>query len=168
MMSDKIKVRLKRLDVMRAVFFHSLSNTPEEDAWNRAESWAKEKGLLQVDSSIRIFGRNIYPTENPEPHGYGIYIALLPNTKIENDLSVRSIPGGLYAVVYCDGLEEMGIKWPELWKWVENSEYQYIGETKGEYGFELGFEEYLNWHSTLVEKSESKMIFDLMLQLREK
>jgi hypothetical protein len=28
----------------------------------------------------------------------------------------------------------MSIKWPELWKWVEISEYQYFGETKGENG----------------------------------
>ena len=168
MMSDKIKVRLKKLDTMRAAFFHSLSNTPEEDAWNRAESWAKEKGLLHVDESIRIFGRNIYPTENPEPHGYGIYITIPPNTKVESEVPVRSIPGGLYAVAKCNGVEEMSIIWPDLWKWVENSEYQYIGETKGEYGFELGFEEYLNWYSTLVEKTKSNMIFDLMLQLREK
>jgi len=166
-MSDKNKVRLKRLDAMHAVFFYSLSNTPEEDAWNRAESWAKEKGLLQVDSSIRIFGRNIYPTEHPEPHGYGIYITVPPNIKVESEVPVPIIPGGLYAVSKCNGLEEMSIKWPELWKWVENSEYQYIGETKGEYGFELGFEEYINWYFALVDKSESKMLFDLMLQLRE-
>ena len=168
MMSDKIKVRLKRLDAMRAVFFHSLSNTPEEDAWNTAESWAKQNELLQISSSIRIFGRNIYPTENPEPHGYGIYITIPPDTQVESEVPVRSIPGGFYAVAKCDGVEEMSIKWPDLWKWVENSEYQYIGETKGEYGFELGFEEYLNWYSTLIEKTNSNMIFDLMLQLSEK
>ncbi|GAH38481.1 unnamed protein product, partial [marine sediment metagenome] len=163
MNSDTIKVSLKELDTMRAAFFHSLSNTPEEDAWSKAESWGKKKGLLLEDSSVRIFGRNIYPTENPEPHGYGIYVTVQPITRVELEIPVRSIPKGLYAVVKCNGVEEMSFKWPELWKWVENSEYQYIGETKGEYGFELGFEEYLNWHSTLVEKSESKMIFDLML-----
>jgi len=167
-MSDKIKVSLKELDTMRATFFYSLSNTPEEDAWNKAESWAKVRGFLQIDSSIRIFGRNIYPTENPEPHGYGIYITIPPNTKVEIEVPVRLIPGGLYAVVKCNGVEEMSIIWPGLWKWVENSEHQYIGETKGEHGYELGFEEYINWYSTLVSKSESKMLFDLMLQLREK
>ena len=123
--------------------------------------------LLLVDSTIKIFGRNIYPTENPEPHGYGIYITLPPNFELESEIQERSIPGGPYAVVNCDGLEEMGIIWPVLWKWVENSEYQYIGETKGEYGFELGFEEYINWYFTVVNKSESKILFDLMLQLRE-
>ena len=168
MMSNKIEVRIKRLDAMRAVFFHSLSNTPEEDAWNRAKSWAEKKGLLQVNSSTRIFGRNIYPTENPEPHGYGIYITVPPKIKEESEILVRSIPGGLYAVVKCEGLEEMSFKWPDLWKWVENSEHQYIGETKGEYGYELGFEEYLNWYSALVEKNTINMIFDLMLQVREK
>jgi len=166
-MSEKIKARLKRLDAMRAVIFHSFSNTPDVDAWSKAEAWAKDKGILNSDSNIRIFGRNIYPTENPEPHGYGIYITIPPNTKVESEIPVRSIPGGLYVVTKCNGPEEMSIMWPGLWKWVENSEYQYIGETKGEYGFELGFEEYKNWYAALVDKSESKMLFDLLLQLRE-
>jgi DNA gyrase inhibitor GyrI len=168
MMSKTFKVKLKRLDAMRAVFFHSLSNTPEEDAWNKAESWAREKGILKSSSILRIFGRNIYPTENPEPYGYGIYIIIPSDTEVGGEVPVRSIPRGLYAVVKCNGLEEMSLKWPELWKWVENSEYHYIDETKGEYGYELGFEEYLNWYSTLVDKSESKMLFNLMLRLKEK
>ena len=92
-MSDKILVRIEEIEPMRAAFFHSLSNTPEEDAWNKAECWAREKGILNKDEGIQIFGRNIYPTENPEPHGYGIYITLPPNTKVKNEISVRSIPG---------------------------------------------------------------------------
>ena len=167
-MSDKNLVRIEEIEPMRAAFFHSLSNTPEEDSWNKAESWAREKKLLLVDSRIQIFGRNIYPTEKPEPHGYGIYITLPPNFELESEIQERSIPGGLYALAKCNGLEEMSIKWPELWKWVENSDYHYIGETKGEYGFELGFEEYLNWHSSLIVKTECNIIFDLILQLKEK
>ena len=168
MMTEEFKVRVKKLEAMRAAFFHSLSNTPEEDAWKKAESWGNEKEILLDGSNIRIFGRNIYPTENPEPHGYGIYITIPTNTKIKREILVRSIPGGLYAVVKCNGLEELIGNWPKLWKWVENSEYQYIGETKGEFGFELGFEEYLNWYSSLIVKTTSTMIFDIMLQLREK
>jgi len=167
-MSDNIIVNLKKMNSMRAAFFYSLSNTPEIDAWSKAESWAKEKEMLQEYLSIRIFGRNIYPTENPEPHRYGIYVTIPPDTKVEGEISVRSIPKGLYAVVKCNGVEEMSTKWPKLWKWVENSEYQYVGETKGECGFELGFEEFLNWYSTLVEKTENNIKFDLMLQLKEK
>jgi len=166
-MSDKIKIRLERLKTMRTTYFHALSNTPEEDAWKKAEIWANERGLLEKDSTIRIFGRNIYPTTNPEPHGYGFFIKITPDLKVENEISIRLIPGGFYAAARCEGLEQIGLVWSELWKWIANSKYQYIGMTKGEYGFELGFEEHVNWYSVLIEKSEKKIIFDLMLQLWE-
>ncbi|MFX1296122.1 MAG: GyrI-like domain-containing protein [Promethearchaeota archaeon] len=165
-MNDKIK--LERVKSLRAAYFHALSKAPEYDAWKKAESWAKEKGLLKKDSGARIFGRNTYPTKNPEPHGYGYFITITPNITINEDISVRIIPGGLYAMSRCEGVEQIGETWATLWKWVDESEYEFIGEIKGEFGYELGFEEHLNWHPNMVEKSEKKLIFNLMLQLCEK
>lgn len=167
-MNDKIKIRLERLKTLRATYFHALSDNPEEEAWKKAEKWASQKGLLNDKSTLRIFGRNTYPTENPEPHGYGFFLTIPPDIKVEKEILIRLIAGGLYAVARCEGLEQMGVVWPELWKWVERSEYKYIGETKGDNGFELGFEEHINWYSSLIEKSEERFIFDLMLQLWEK
>jgi len=152
---------------MRAAFFYDLSDSPEENAWKKAEKWAKSKGLIEKDSTIRIFGRNIYPTENPEPHGYGFFVTITPDIEVDKDIRIRLIPGGLYAVARCEGLEQMGSVWDKLWKSFEEGKYKYIGETRGENGFELGFEEHLNWYPALVEKDYSKMIFDLMLQLWE-
>ncbi|MGB5911935.1 MAG: GyrI-like domain-containing protein [Promethearchaeia archaeon] len=162
------KVKLERVKSMRAAYFHALSESPELDAWKKAESWAKEKELLKKDSDARIFGRNSYPTKNPEPHGYGYFITFTPNISIDEDISIRIIPGGLYAVSRCEGVEEIGETWANLWKWVDESEYEFIGEIKGEFGYELGFEEHLNWYTAMVEKSEKKLTFNLMLQLLEK
>ncbi|MFX1558410.1 MAG: effector binding domain-containing protein [Promethearchaeota archaeon] len=161
------KVRLERLKSMRAVYFYAFSETPEEDSWKKLESWATNSGLFKKSSKSRIFGRNIYPTENPEPHGYGYFLTITPETKIEKEISIHIIPGGLYAVTKCEGFEEIGKNWETLWKWVNKSKHKYIGETKSELGFELGFEEHLNWYSFMVEKSASAPIFDLMLQLWE-
>ena len=47
------------------------------------------------------------------------------------------------------------------------SEHKYISETKGEYGFELGFEKHINWYSEIIDKSKKEFIFDLMIQLWE-
>lgn len=167
-MSEKINVRLERIKTMRAAFFYEFTKAPEEDCWKKAKVWAEKKGLLEKNMTTRIFGRNIYPTENPEPHGYVFYITITPDIKIESNILVRLIPGGLYAVARCEGLEQMGLAWPMLWEWVKNSKYEYIGETKEEYGYELGLEEHLNWYNTLVEESEKNFIFDLMIQLWEK
>jgi len=165
-MSEKVK--LEKLKSMRAAYFHAFSETPEDDAWKKAESWAKEKKLLKIGSNIRVFGRNTYPTKNPEPHGYGYFITITPNITINEDISIQIIPGGLYAVSRCEGVERIGEAWASLWKWVGESKYEFIGETKGEYGYELGFEEHLNWYPTMVEKKEKKFIFNLMIQLWEK
>lgn len=161
-------VKLERVKSMRAVYFHALSEAPEDDAWRKAESWAREMGLLKKDSDVRIFGRNTYPTKDPEPHGYGYFITITPNITINEDISTRIIPGGLYAVSRCEGVEQIGETWAILWNWVDESEYKFIGEIKGEFGYELGFEEHLNWYPAMVEKSENKLIFNLMLQLWEK
>jgi len=162
------KITLERVKSMRAAYFHALSEAPESDAWKKAEFWAKEKGLLSKDSDARIFGRNTYPTKDPEPHGYGYFITITPNITINEDISVRIIPGGLYAGSRCEGVEQIGEIWANLWKWVDESEYEFIGEIKGKFGYELGFEEHLNWYLTMIEKTEEKLIFNLMLQLWEK
>ncbi len=167
-MSDKINIKLEKSNTMRAAFFYEFSKAPEEDSWKKAYVWAEKKGLLKKYKETRIFGKNIYPTENPEPHGYGFYVTITPDIKFESNIIVRLIPGGLYAVVRCEGFEQMGLAWPMLWDWVKNSEYEYIGETKEEYGYELGLEEHINWYATLVEKSENNYIFNLMIQLWEK
>jgi DNA gyrase inhibitor GyrI len=160
-------IRVETLRSMRAAYFYSFSENPEEDAWKKMESWAINLGLFKKESKIRIFGRNIYPTENPEPHGYGYFLTITPDIKIEKEISIRFVPGGLYAVARCEGFEEIGKKWELLWKWVNQSKYKYIGETKSEFGFELGFEEHLNWYPFMVEKSTKTPIIDLMLQLWE-
>jgi effector-binding domain-containing protein len=162
------KIKLEKVKSMRAAYFHALSEAPEDDAWKKAESWANEKGLLKKDSDTRIFGRNTYPTKDPEPHGYGYFITITPNITINEDISIRIIPGGLYAVSSCEGVEQIGENWANLWEWVDESEYEFIGEIKGGFGYELGFEEHLNWYSAIVEKSENKLLFNLMLQLEEK
>ncbi|MFX1497005.1 MAG: GyrI-like domain-containing protein [Promethearchaeota archaeon] len=162
-----MNVELINMRAIRSAYFHAFSNTPEEDAWKMLELWAKNKGFLKENSNIRIFGRNTYPTENPEPHGYGFFIALTPETKIEKNIFIRIIPGGLYALLRCEGIEKLGECWGNLWKWVNESEYKYIGETKGVNGFELGYEEHLNWYHTFVKKDENKFIFNLMIQLWE-
>ena len=68
------EVRIERLGPLRTACAHSLSETPEEDVWKRIGAWAKPKGLLEEGVGTRIFGRNTYPTDNHEPHGYELFI----------------------------------------------------------------------------------------------
>jgi len=58
-----LKVRIERLEPMRAAHIHVLSETPEADAWKKMVAWDKPKGLLE--KGARVLGRNTYPTDNP-------------------------------------------------------------------------------------------------------
>ena len=160
----EMEVRIERLETMRAAYTHVLSDTPEEDSGKKIMEWAKPKGLLAKGSEARLFGRNTYPTDNPEPHGYEFFLTVGPDIKPEGDIEIEEIPGGLYAVLRFKDLNYIGEAWRYMWKWIEESEYEHISWQKGEHGWVNGFEEHLNWHE---QKPQNEWIFDLWVQLKE-
>ena len=160
----EMEVRLERLETMRAVYTHAFSDTPEEDAGRRIIEWAKSKGLMEKSAGARLFGRNTYPTDKPEPHGYEFYLTVDSDIKPEGDIETREIPGGLYAVLRFKNLYKIREAWEKLWKWIEESEYEHVGWKKGEHGWVNGFEEHLNWKE---EKPQTEWTFDLWIQLKE-
>ena len=128
-MAKEMKVRIDRLETMRAAHIHVLSETPEEDAWKKMVAWAKPKGLLE--KGARVFGRNTYPTDNPEPHGYEFFLTVGPNIEPDGDIDIRQIPGGLYAVLRFKNLDNIGNAWEHLWNWIKENKYEYIQCRKG-------------------------------------
>lgn len=159
----EMEVRLERLGTMRAAYTHAFSETPEEDAWKKMNEWAKPKGLFEEGAGTRVFGRNTYPTDNPEPHGYELYLTIGPDIKPKGGIKIREIPGGLYAVLRFKNLSNIREAWEHIWKWIKESEYEHIGWKKGEYGWYNGFEEQIN----PLEESRREWIFDLWVQLKE-
>lgn len=162
--AERLKVRVEKLETMYGACVHVLSETPEEDAWKKIEAWARPKGFLEKSVGARVFGRNTYPTNNPEPHGYEFFLTVGPEIKPEGDIKKEKIPGGLYAVLRFKNLDNIGKAWRVLWEWIEESEYDHIGWRKGDHGWCNGFEEHLNWHE---KKPTSEWIFDLWVQLKE-
>ncbi len=159
-----MEARLERLETMRAAHIHVLSETPEEDAWRKMEAWAKPKGLLERDVGTRVFGRNTFPTDNPEPHGYEFFLTVGPNTEPEGEIDIRQIPGGPYAVYRFENLNNIRKAWEHLWNWIKNAKHDHIGWQKGEHGWYNGFEEHTNWYE---KKPPNEWIFDLWVQLKE-
>jgi len=157
-----LKVRIERLDTMRAAHIHVLSETPEEDAWKKLEAWAKPKGLLE--KGARVFGRNTYPTDNPEPHGYEFFLMVGRNIEPDVDIDIREIPGGLYAVLRFKNLDNIGNAWEHLWNWIRENKYEAIGMQKGDHGWCDGLEEQVNWYEG---KMPDEWVFDLWVQLKE-
>ena len=104
-MERDLKVRIERLETLRAAHVHVQSETPEEDAWKKMESWAKPKGLFE--KGARVFGRNTYPTDNPEPHGYEFFLT------VGNIELMRILISGRYRAGY------MRFSGSKIWKTLE-------------------------------------------------
>lgn len=159
----EMDVRLERLTTMRAVRTHVLSDTPEEDAGKKIRAWALSKGLTAKNGN-RLFGRNTYPTDKPEPHGYELYLTINDAIESEGDIEMGEIPGGLYAVLRFTNLNRIGAAWKTLWTWLEESTYESVGWTKGDHGWVDGFEEHINWQAE--ETPVTEWVFDLWVQLK--
>ena len=158
------EIQLERIKTLRAAYCHALSETPEEDVWKKIEAWARPRELLTPDKSTRIFGRNTYPTNNPEPHGYELFLTVDPSIDAEGGIKIKEIPGGLYAVLKSTSLERMGDAWRCLWNWVEDSGYEFVGWKKEEHGWVGGFEEHLN---PFEGKPPADWLFNLWIPLKE-
>jgi hypothetical protein len=65
-----MEVRLERLETMRVLYTYGFDDTPEEDAGKKMIELAKFNGLMEKNCGARLFGRNVYPTDKPEPYGY--------------------------------------------------------------------------------------------------
>jgi AraC family transcriptional regulator len=162
---SKWTIEVEKWDAIRTVYAYAFTKTPEEDAWKKIIEWAKPKGLLTKEKCVRVFGRNTYPTENPEPHGYELHITVDESIVAEDEIMKGEISGGLYAVLHSTTLEKMAEAWPSLWKWVEESEYEFTGWIKGKHGWVNGYEEYLN---PFEEKPPNEWRFNLMIPLKKK
>jgi DNA gyrase inhibitor GyrI len=159
-----MSVRLKRIGAIHAICAYALSDTPEEDAKKKIMAFAKSKSLIDKNSVSRLFGRNTYPTKNPEPHGYEYYLTSETNFEPEEDLEENEIPSGLYAVLRFKNLYKIGAAWTKLLKWIDDSPHEHVGWNKGKHGFVGGFEEHLKWKE---EKPYTEWLFDLWVKLKE-
>jgi hypothetical protein len=70
------EIILEKLHTLKTIYAYAFTSIPEDDAWTKIETWAKPKGLLTKEKGTRVFGRNTYPTDNPEPHGYVLHITV--------------------------------------------------------------------------------------------
>lgn len=77
-----------------------------------------------------MFGRNVYPTDKPEPHGYELYLTIPDEIKPEGDPKMKELPSGLYAVLRFKNLLRIREAWEKLWKWIEESSYEHVGWKK--------------------------------------
>lgn len=161
---DYFDVKLERIKVLNAICAYALSDSPEEDAKEKIMTYAKSKGLTEKTNLSRLFGRNTYPTKNPEPHGYEFYLTHEKALEPEGDLEASQIPSGLYAVLKFKNLYKIAEAWAKILKWIETNPHESVDWIKGDHGWVGGYEEHLNWKE---EKPPTEWIFKLWVKLKE-
>ena len=160
----QFEVRLEKLQMMRTACVHAFSDAPEEDAGKKILAWAEARGLLRKPAGVRLFGRNTYPTDKPEPHGYEYHLTVGPEVQADGEVRIRRIPGGLYATVRFTDLANIREAWQALFAWVKDSGNVHVGWSREEHGWVDGFEEQTNF---LDGKPPAEWVFDLWAKLKE-
>lgn len=150
--------------MMRAANVQSQAVNPEEDAFNKILDFAKNNGLTS-NPVVGLFGRNFYPTNQPEPHGYEYYLTVEGDVKPSSEVVIRNIPEGLYATLRVKGVFEIPKGWNALFSMVESAGYKQVGVLRRVYGWvNAGFEEVVNWQQ---QASPDEWLINLWLQLKE-
>ncbi|MCW4009428.1 MAG: GyrI-like domain-containing protein [Candidatus Bathyarchaeota archaeon] len=119
----ELQVRIEKLSAMPAAYACSFGSNPEEDAAKKLMCWAETNDLIG-NSGIRLFGRNTYPTDKPNPRGYEFYLTLNGKAECCGDIETAEVPEGLYAVLRFKNLENIGFAWKKLWNWIEDNGYE--------------------------------------------
>ncbi len=115
-------VRIVRLEPMRVAAALGFGPQPEELAWGALTRWAESEGMRLADH--RLFGfNNPSPTPGSPNYGYEQWLVLKGQAFSSEEVSLKDVPGGLYAVMRCQGTPNPDI-WMKLVRWREASTYR--------------------------------------------
>jgi len=115
-------VRIIELEDFNMASALGFGPSPEIEAWNKLLKWAGLKGLLEDLGNRRFFGFN-----NPDPsagspnYGYEQLMTVPPGIEGDDEIEIKEFQGGLYAVISCQGIENIYPSWQNLVVWCEES-----------------------------------------------
>ncbi|MDF1515246.1 MAG: GyrI-like domain-containing protein [Anaerolineae bacterium] len=119
---ESTDVRVLRLPAMRVASAYGFGSSPEEMAWEKLLTWAREQGLLE-NRGTRFFGfNNPSPSPGSPNYGYEQWMTVNADTQPSGEIKIREFDGGLYAIARCK-LPQIGEAWQNLVKWCEQSPY---------------------------------------------
>ncbi len=172
---------------MKVVSFHSWGEfigDPEIKTLQKLEEWIIKRSLSIDPSRHQIFGfDNPVPQGNEKgeqfaskenPYGYEVWITIPEDYKIEEDLKIKKVESGLYAVVSVKSVMDIGYGWKNIFDWIKNCEkYDFHPKWKGitkyyeketiEHG-KIGLEHHINY----PEKEIDKMLMEIYAPIIEK
>ncbi len=172
---------------MKVVSFHSWGEfigDPETKTHQKLDEWKIKSGISYDPLIHQVFGfNNPNPkfTETGEqvdskdnPYGYEIWITIPEDFKVEDNLKVKTVEGGLYGVISIRGIQNIGKGWKLLVDWIHNSEeYDFHPNWKGltKY-YDKDYFEYgttgLELHTNYPESEEENFLMDIYAPIKEK
>ena len=141
-LANEEKYRIETLPPLRVASFHDTGvylGEPEPKAFAKLEAWAKPKGLLKDSSKHKVYGFNNpdpkydrekgdFVVNEDNPYGYEFWITIEDDFEVEDTIEVKEIPGGMYAVTSCVGVQNLGEAWKDLYQWVKNHDKYKFGK----------------------------------------
>ena len=126
----KNEVQIVTLEPMRVATVWGFGPSPEAEAWQKLEAWAKPRGLYNDLENHPIFGfNNPNPSAGSPNYGYELWIVVDAETEPEGETRIADFAGGLYAVKRCEipkgQFEIIGETWHGLVTWLEDSKYKH-------------------------------------------
>lgn len=125
---SELEVRIVDLPPLRVASALGFGKEPEAIAGEKIFSFLKEKGLWEGMERLDFYGFN-----NPDPspgspnYGYEQWVVVPEGVEGTEDVTVKTFPGGKYAVTRCKGIPNIYQTWQKFVAWREDSPYLYGG-----------------------------------------
>lgn len=148
----ELTLQFERLEALRVASVAVTSQSPEEDAINALLGWARPQGLL--DGTFRFFG---YDNCQPYPnHTYTTWLTVSPDAQPSGLVAIHDFPGGLFAVIEVQGVEQIAPGWQQLARMCQEKGYRF--------GTQPALEEHLDLNGSAPL---DQWRFRLMLSIQE-
>jgi len=125
----ELEVKIVELEPMRVASFRAVSESPENDAFQKLYAWTQSKGLLDDLKKHPVYGfDNPSPSPGKKKYGYEFWIKVDDEYE-DHEVEIKDVPGAKYAVTTCYNLKDVGETWKRLDEWALLNGYE-MGEAQ--------------------------------------
>ena len=149
----ELEVKIVELEPMRVASFRAVSESPENDAFQKLYAWTQSKGLLDDLKKHPVYGfDNPSPSPGKKNYGYEFWIKIDDEYE-DHEVEIKDVHGAKYAVTTCYNLKDIGETWKRIVEWALIN------------GYEMGEAQCLEKAHDPVA-SEEELVLDLYLSIK--